>query len=135
MFEFKALLPLLPLGLALGFTSPADASFPSYNNTGYVCSVYYNHWRYYDYYGDFGAVAMTVYSGPGCSGSFVGSGTMYSRNTDNSWVYDDYRISNAEALAAEAQMLQQAMLNGQRVTVQVLDSHPSHVFRVRHLGN
>jgi hypothetical protein len=58
------------------FSEPAHAS-TVVGRTGYVCGVTYYPFAG-TFYGNFGALGLTVYSGPNCSGSFVGSVFVFS---------------------------------------------------------
>jgi hypothetical protein len=125
----------LMLSVAVFISSQtAQASFPAGNSVGYVCKVYKETWDS-GYYGDFGAIYVYTTSEPGCGGSYVGTGYMYSINATTSSSYSMYWIQDPALLGAELGALQRAAEIGQKVTIYVSSSYPLSIRYVQYHAN
>ncbi len=96
------------------FLASSQASALS-NGYGYVCYSYYESWAS-GYYGDYGALGVSFSSQPGCTGSYLGFGYLYSKNASASNSSSICELPEV-GIGAMAQNLQRAAETGQKVYV------------------
>ena len=112
----------------------AEANFPSTSTSGYPCSANWLRWDS-GLYGDFGTVNVILYSDPGCTGTFLGTGYMFSVNATSTLSHPPMEAQVPEVFSAELLALQQAMLSGQRITVHTYTGFSSAIQKITYHAN
>jgi hypothetical protein len=112
------------LVIALVGLSAKEAEALTNGGKGYVCSVKYS--PALSSVGKYGYVYVTLYSSPGCGGTYLGYGSIYTTDAYNSAADPLYLYSQAQIIAL-AQTLQRAAAADQRVRWHVSSSTPTAI--------
>jgi hypothetical protein len=119
---FKKLVVACALALGLAMVPGVAGAV-----TGYVCEVYYMPFVH-PIYGDYGVVAVDLYSEPFCDGSYVDSAIAYTKNSTSG--SSSYHYSERGILYLAAAM-QRAAIAGQKVSAYMQSSSPYQLYYVR----
>jgi hypothetical protein len=111
--HMKALSSLVFGGLLLvGASGVAHAG----SGYGYVCSLYESPSA--SIYGNFGGVSVNVYSGPSCTGSYVGGGVFCTTGATSQCSYSSYYRDEPQQMSF-IQRVESAMTTNQKVYLYV----------------